>query len=304
MDTLELIATYPPWDISAQRYDLLPDVSAPFGCTAWLHNIKDSYLRTCSIKIKVHTVTHELNTTQAGIVKLRSVVDTWLAAVGLTVDDFALFRIDYDYNFYLPPLLSDILMETMQQLPSRTMHMTKASFTKSVYYSCKSKHVQLYRKDKERREKVGLVQAFEDGLLRQEVQCHPPHTRYQLRQYGLMRIWDNWVTLERENHYLTHAKTIFIPGDFYSLDRAFSIIRADTTLKPLQQKRLMDALITVQNGGMDRLNAEHSTNTVKKYLNQLAALNINPLTIKPNLWSVDFIANPFYSVHPKGRATV
>ena len=119
-----------------------------------------------------------------------------------------------------------------------------------------------------------------------------------------MRTWDNWVTLEREAYYLTHAKPFFPAGDFYTLDKASAIIQNDPNLKQLEKKKLVDSLILIQNNGMDALRVAHATNTVKKYLGQLEALNVNPMTIKENLWDVDFIANPFYYRQKKGGVTV
>lgn len=303
MDTISLFAVYDFSDSLATQYDLLPSVPAPVGCKAWLHPLS-RLVMCCCLKLQVHNVTGELNTTQSGINRMRAALDSWLGLAGLTVDDFQLSRIDYDYNFYLPAQVSEVLMDTMQQLPQRAMSMSKADFPHSVYFLCKSRHAQLYRKDKERREKGRPVCPSQEGLVRQEVQCHASHVKYWLKHYGLMRTWDNWVTLEREAHYLTRARSIFPAGDFRTLDKASAIIQADPNLKPLEKKKLVDTLILVQNHGMDALKTAHATNTVKKYLGQLEALNVNPMTIKDNLWGVDFIANPFYHLQAKGRAAV
>lgn len=303
MDTISTFAVYDPTDGNATQYELLPSVPAPFGCKAWLHPLSGPVM-CCCVKLQVHNVTGELNTTQSGINHMRATVDNWLAQVGLPIDDFQLSRIDYDYNFYLPAQVSEVLVETMQQLPQRAMSMSKADFPHSVYFLCKSRHAQLYRKDKERREKGAKVSPSQEGLVRQEVQCHASHVKYWFKHYGLTRTWGNWVTLEREAHYLTHAKPIFPAGDFYTLDKASAIIQADPTLKQLEKKKLIDSLLLVQNSGIDALRAAHATNTVKKYLGQLEALNVNPMTIKENLWGVDFIANPFYHLQAKGGVAV
>lgn len=303
MDTISLFAVYDLSDSLATQYDLLPNVPAPLGCKAWCRTLNGPMM-CCCFKLQVHNITGELNTTQNGISHMRATVDNWLGQAGLKIDGFQLSRIDYDYNFYLPAQVSEVLMDTMQQLPQRAMSMSKADFPHSVYYLCKSRHAQLYRKDKERREKGCPVSPPQEGMVRQEVQCHASHVKYWLKHYGLVRTWDNWVTLEREAYYLTHARPIFPAGDFYTLDKASAIIQTDPNLKQLEKKKLVDSLILIQNSGMDALRAAHATNTVKKYLGQLDALNVNPMTIKENLWGVDFIANPFYHLQAKGGVSV
>lgn len=303
MDTISLFAVYDLSDSLAARYGLLPGVPAPLGCKAWFHTLSGPMM-CCCVKLQVHSITGELNTTQNGIDRMRAAVDGWLGQAGLTINDFQLSRIDYDYNFHLPAQVSEVLMDTMQQLPQRAMSMSKADFPRSVYYLCKSRHAQLYRKDKERREKGCPVSPSQEGLVRQEVQCHAGHVKYRSKHYGLARTWDNWVTLEREAYYLTRAKPIFPAGDFHTLDKASAIIQTAPHLKQLEKKKLVDSLILIQNSGMDALRAAHAANTVKKYLGQLEALNVNPMTIKENLWGIDFIANPFFRPQATGGATI
>lgn len=102
---------------------------------------------------------------------MRSVVDGWLASAGLSLNDFLLWRIDYDYNFYMEHEESDVLMNTMQQLSSRNMRMKKwgeeneendendekEKKDPSVYYMSKSRHAQLYEKDKELVQILSLI---------------------------------------------------------------------------------------------------------------------------------------------------
>ena len=306
MDTLDFVATLQHWpDVPGnpcRPFEALLSAPAPFGCTAWKVPLKSAGLICYWVKLRYHDITGELNTTQQGIAKMRAVVDGWLAQAGLTIDDFLLSRIDYDFNFWLPPSMGYRLIETMQNLPHRAMRMDKTDFPLSVYYQCKSRHAQLYRKDKERDEKGFVVQDYEEGMLRQEIQCHSNHIRYQKRRYGVPRTWDGWVNIQRENFYLTHAKPIFPKGDFYTLDRACKIVEAEETLTPLNQKRLIDSLTQIHTQGMAEWKAAHSTNTAKKYLRQLETLNVNPLTIKQNPQKIDFIPNPFYGVWKGGAA--
>ncbi len=306
MDTMDLVVTLPEWpDVPGSPclpFEALQSVPAPVGCRTWKTPLKEAHLVCYWIKLSYHSITGELNTTQQGIAKMHTIANDWLGKVGLSIDDFRLARIDYDFNFWLPPWVGYRLIETMQNLPPHAMRMDKTKFPLSVYYLCKSRHAQLYRKDKERDEKGYEVQDYEEGMLRQEIQCHANHVRYQQRRYGVPRTWDGWVNIQRENYYLTHAKPIFPKGDFYTLDRACKIIEAEEMLTPLNQKRLIDSLTQIHTQGMAEWKATHSTNTVKKYLGQLETLDINPLTIKDNPQGIDFIANPFYGVWKGGAA--
>lgn len=242
---------------------------------------------------------------------MRSVVDGWLASAGLSLNDFLLWRIDYDYNFYMEHEESDVLMNTMQQLSSRNMRMKKwgeeneendendekEKKDPSVYYMSKSRHAQLYEKDKELEEKGKPVGPEERCLCRQEVQCHAGHIKYMRRRYGRPRDWDSWVTPQMEAEYLTKAAPIFPAGDFYTLDGASRIIQR-SSISPTLKGRIQNMLAIIQNGTIDAAKKQFSPNTVRKYLAILKELNVSPLTIstnpEENPCGITYIQNPFF----------
>lgn len=326
MDTICLFKLYTPYE-NPSPYIALEKAPAPSGCKAWRTALKDSGWRICWIKIQCHELIGESLPAQRTLDKLREIVTRWLAVSGFTLDDFTLSRIDYDYNFYLPYTESEVLLDTMQQLSYRIQRMNKwnsvrtlyytdpsrsgiCSLSKmlkqdreddpSVYYMNKSRHAQLYLKDKERENKGYAPQEDEIELCRQEVQCHAGRIKYMRRQHGIDRTWDRWVTPEMEAKYLIEAEPVFPLGDFYTLDGAIDIINA-SSLTPCYKKRLAETLLMIQQESMDALKSAYSRNTIKNYLAKLKALNINPLTIVPNEHGIEYLANPFFAARVAGR---
>lgn len=298
MDTIVFFRVYHFWE-DPKPYIALLNNPYPRGFDVWIRSLKGTKDHICWFKIKCHEQIGYGTATAQDIANLRAVVDSWLTSAGLCLDDFTLSRIDYDYNFYMEHAESDVLLETMQQLSKRIMRMNKwgGIDEPTVYYLCKSRHAQLYCKDTEREDKGFKVSALENGLCRQEVQCHTGRIKYMKREYGLVRSWGNWVTPEMEAEYLTTAEPVFLSGDFYSMERAVDIIQA-SGLTPCHKKRLTEMLAVIQNGTMDALKGYASRNTIKKYLAMLKDLNVNPLTIKTdfesNLFGITYIANPFF----------
>ena len=285
-------------------YIALKKLPAPPGFEVWIHSFKGGITHICWFKIKCHEQIGYGTATPQAIAKLKATTQDWLSRAGLMLEDFTLARIDYDYNFWLPPAEAETLMETMQQLSERIMRMNKwvpwgcigdeeDEEMPTVYYQCKSRHAQLYRKDKEREDKGYSVSAAENGMCRQEVQCFSGRIKYMRRKYGIVRDWDNWVTPQMEAEYLTKAEPVFPSGDFYTRDGAAGIIQ-NSSLSPCHKQRLIEMISTIQSGTMDALKDKYSRNTVKKYLAMLKDLNVNPLTIKPNIYGVDYIKNPFF----------
>ena len=298
IDTIDFCRPYHYWE-NPKPYKDLKAAPAPDGCKAWITSLKGGKTHICWFKIQCHSQIGYGVATEQDIAHLRSVVDGWLSPVGLFLDDFKLFRIDYDYNFYMEHEESDVLMRTMQQLPSRNMRMKKWDEIQkpTVYYQCKSRHMQLYLKDEELREKGRAVSKAEECLCRQEVQCFSGRIKYMRKKYGLVRDWSNWVTPQMEAEYLTTAERIYTTGDFYTLKGAIDIIES-SSLSPCSKKRLKEMLSIIQDETMDAVKKQFSHNTIKKYLDILKDLNVNPLTIKTNPvdnpCGITYIANPFF----------
>lgn len=301
MDTIVLVHSYTHDDPLFTHYEMLSMIRPPTGCKTWNSTIERCHARVCWVKINCHDIIGLQTPSTEDVDHLRAHVDSYLGAVSLSVNDFNLSRVDYDFNFYLDAHVSEALIDAMQSLPPRAMRMDKLNVTDSVYYQCKSRHAQLYCKDVERAAKGYVVKVWENGLCRQEVQCHAAHIKYMRGQYGVLRTWDNWVTVERENHYLTTAKSIFPPGDFCTLAAAQTLIDLDANLTPYFKRRLMEVLGLIQQQGMGTLLEKYCRNTIKRYLNQLKPLNINPLTIRDS-FGIDFIENPFRKKAQTGGA--
>lgn len=92
---------------------------------------------------------------------------------------------------------------------------------------------------------------------------------------------------------------IFYPGDFYTIRKARTIIQA-SSLKDYEKNDLNNFLIQVSKYGMEPLIKQRHTTSpyglsrykLKKILNQLEALNINPVLIPVNAKIPNYIPNP------------
>lgn len=217
----------------------------------------------------------------------------WFELAGLELTDLNINRIDYDYNIPIHGLARTVVIEILERLPQRIMHLEKESFPRSVYYVCKSRHVQVYDKVKERSDKHKKIQSWESDVCRQEVQCYSGHIRHMKRYHNLLPTWENWVNLERQAEYLKKAKPVFPQGDFYPLDEAIAIVQA-SDLKSAKKRNLCNDLQLVASQGLGALKKSCSPNTYKNHLTCLEALGVNPFTLPAKYENLGKIDNPFF----------
>lgn len=301
MDTIVMCRSYLPSDRLASALACLLKGRAPPGIRHWGTTIPNTHIKCVFFKIHCHSISLALNIGPVELQQIKDKCQDWLIDYGLTLADFHVSRIDYDFNIVLPEYMREAIVCIMDQfLPLKAMRMNKQHYdAPSVYYVCKSRHAQWYDKDQERREKGFPIQPWEEETCRQEIQCLSAHIKYMRHYYGLIPSWDNWVCLDMQDHYLRNAKPIFPPGDFYRLAEARSIIDS-STLKQCKRRKLCEDLQIIQRYGMDILKARYkSYNTYKDHLSCLEAMNISPLTI-PDYFNIDCIENVFYA-HRKDK---
>ena len=124
MDTMDYFRIYYSNE-DPSPYIALKNLPAPPGFEVWIHSFKGGITHICWFKIKCHEQIGYRTATPQAIAKLKATTQDWLSRAGLMLEDFTLARIDYDYNFWLPPAEALTLMETMQQLSERIMRMNK-----------------------------------------------------------------------------------------------------------------------------------------------------------------------------------
>lgn len=293
MDTIRLCKAFHSNDPLSENYKLLPLHYSQEGYTAWVTSVKNLDQSCAWIKINCHDLLHVQNISEEDIKSMTNFLDEQLAKIGLTRHDFNVNRIDYDYNTVVSKAEREALIEILDCLPQRIMRMDKAPIVQSVYYMCKSRHIQVYDKPKERINKGKHIKPWEADILRQEVQCFSNHIRHMQRYHGLLPTWDNWVDLGLQEHYLKNAHPIFPKGDFYTLKQAISMVN-NSDLSTTKKRKLCADLELVAVRGLDGMKKSYSLNTYKDHLRCFEELGISPLTLSSKYKELGKIKNPFF----------
>lgn len=294
MDTICLCRTFCDDEDIAKYCRMLPSTTPPDGCKSWMKPIRKGSARICLwIKINCHELLEVMNVADNDIKTLTEIISQWVGKVGLELSDFNINRIDYDYNIPIHGSAREAVIEILEGLPQRIMHLEKESFPHCVYYVCRSRHVHVYDKVKERTSKHKKPEEWEIDVCRQEVQCYSSHIRYAKSYYGLLPTWENWVNLDRQAEYLRKAKPVFPQGDFYPMDEAIEIIQA-SNLKAAKKRNLCKDLQLIASQGLGALKNSCSINTYKDHLACLENLGVNPFTLPVKYKNLGKIDNPFF----------
>ena len=97
---------------------------------------------------------------------------------------------------------------------------------------------------------------------------------------------------------------MFPKGDFYALDAAEHIV-SYSNLTKTTKRHLIDFLREIAQNDMDTAKRKICYNTYRRYLNILADLGVNPITI-PRDCGLSYIQSPFAFPEPQtdGLATI
>lgn len=179
----------------------------------------------------------------------------------------------------------------------------------SLYYNSKSIVAVVYDKPKERELKHQPLQSYEKNVLRFELRLYNNHLKYLKYNHNIEKTLKNYMNETMYKKYMTdYILQIFYPGDFYSIRKARTIIWA-SSLKDCEKKVLEDFLIDVSTATMEPLIKKRNTDNIsglsryklKKILNQLEEMHINPIPIPVNASQIpSYIPNPLkilYSPH-------
>lgn len=297
MDTIVLCRAVKQNDWYYGFYEQLLSSNTPEGLVYWKRDYAISGTTCFFLKINCHTICQATNITQEDLEYLKDEVSDWLDTACLSLDDFAINRIDYDYNAILPSWNAKLVMNILKLgTPFSIMHMQKDVYPNSIYYTCTSRHVQLYRKDIERVDKNEVIKPWEADVLREEVQCFSSHIKHMKRYRGLLPLWDNWVCKRMEEDYLRNTRPIFPQEDFYSLSESKRIVLSSPDLTTTKKNKLCKDLDVVAShiAGLSALkDCYNSINTYKDHLQEFQRLGINPITI-PDSEGVRYLKNPLF----------
>lgn len=283
------------------------------GVTAQVNNQKSPYGSLafagvyCNLFIDALLLTGRRNLDTPGdYLLIADTVDGLLDPVGLSIQDMAVYRIDYCYNAYVPDRWKrELLMRLFKKcdLSGGNLRLKKFSDThpqadpglNDAYFHNSKRTVQLYDKETERRDKRRPVLPHEEGVLRLEYQ-----TLFdEIKAAGTLGFWD-WANDDMAYAQLSKCAALFFAGDFYSL-RAVDRKLERAGLSPSMREKLHGYMVAVARYGLRRAAdfckpAPITQATARNYRAILEANGICPVTI-PKSCGVSHMENPFRSIY-------
>lgn len=306
MHTVLLTRIIPADDDELSRFSLVKKHIAYLrkGIKLWIHPLLQtdegevlSFL--VSIKIDVLKFFRAENSSAQHIRILLRLLKHLLAYGGYTLDDMVVSRIDYCYNIRIADdHTREVLFRLLQKCPTKAIYTTRGiNYATSIYSRSKSKVINVYDKTAERTAKYlttgscsDLPQAYEQDIVRMELQIKADHLKYMARR-GVRRSVQNWLHMGMECYYLTKLYGMFPQGNFYTLSKAEKIIDA-SEYRTKMKERLKSFIRIIADKDMDAARAQISYNTYRRYLDMLSAIDVNPITI-PDDCDITYIPSPF-----------
>lgn len=278
----------------------------------------DGEVRDACVELKIDALQmlRKRNTdSEDDFVELKNHINMLLKQWGLTLDDFKMSRIDYCHNcFVADPKDRAVIFKVLNKLPSRMMYMHRKNYYEdSIYAKSKSKNLNVYDKESERKTKLYWAKRFDDdptpfftkshekGVIRLEIQLKKEHIHYQQRKH-FSRSPDAWLSRERERMYINKLQKVIPSGDFYSLDRIDEILQKSDLSKAIRT-HIIEYLDCVDTFDMAVAAQKYSYNSVRRYLKELDRLGIFPVPI-PDDCGIDYLPSPLWADWDKVPSTV
>ncbi|MEK4264162.1 phage/plasmid replication domain-containing protein [Paenibacillus sp. FSL L8-0499] len=227
--------------------------------------------------------------------------------------EFTLICLDYRIDAILPDpehrkLLLKLYKKTTEQYGFKRKN---AHYSTTIYFNSSSVKVICYDKEAERNAKGEEIIAYERNVLRFEVSILNRHLNYMKQAHGLEKRLESYMTAQFWTKYMTgNLCPLFYEGDYHKITTATSIIEL-SNFKEREKQNLRRFLCDVSKSGISGIRALESTveegvkklrysdYLIRKYINMLASLHINPLLIPKNvpikLGKEKCIPNPFES---------
>lgn len=210
--------------------------------------------------------------------------------------EFTLIRLDYRIDAVIPDpehrkLLLKLYKKTTEQYGFK---LKNAHYPTTIYFNSNSVKVICYDKESERNAKGEEILPYERNVLRFEVSILNRHLNYMKNAYGLEKRLESYVTAEFWMKYMKGSLCpIFYEGNYYKITIASQIIQ-ESNLKERDKHNLRRFLCDVSKHGISGIINLASTREngvkkplysdylIRKYINMLASLEINPLLIPKN----------------------
>lgn len=252
------------------------------------------------IKVDALKLFRTTNTSAAHYNELKKILNMELSLFGFDVDDFAITRVDYCNNIVVKDKKErELLFKLLQSCPTHAAYTVREDqYESSLYSKSKSRTLNIYDKERERRDKMRIrhdhqfyPKVYELNVIRIEHQVKKDHIKYK-RRNGIPSNYDYWINAETEQAYMAQIHKMIPVGDFYSESIIKNFIQTDVTLNGKKRSNLLAFCDTVANGGMDAAKKHWCYNTYNSYLSYFADNNLSPIPI-PDEWGIEHIRNPF-----------
>jgi len=222
--------------------------------------------------------------------------------------DHVLLRIDYRFDVVIKDrdirkLLMDLYKKTTKTYRFQRKYLGKLKngsfvpYETTVYHSSKSVKSIVYLKEEERIAKGERIQSYEKGVVRYEVQVLEDHLYYMERKNPKVQRPRKLEFYLKEDIYKEYFRKymshIYHLGDFYKIDFAREKLRA-TSLSTNEKMKLVEFLKQISFNDMDSPLKKMSKPTLKKRLEMLKNVGINPILIPKNYkpTAPSFLKNP------------
>ena len=241
---------------------------------------------------------------------VRCKMDEYLTYLfGASDKELILTRLDYRLDVVIPEsdhrkLLLKLYRKTAEKHGFKKKY---DQYESTVYFNSKSCRVVCYDKMEERLAKGESVQPHEKDVLRYEVCLLNRHLNYMKRQYGIEKKIENYMKDDLWKKYFNgNVCPIFYRGNCYKITEATKIIQ-NSSLSEKDKKKLREFLCDVSRHGISGVmklqeksnnKSKYSKYLVRKYVDMLEQLGINPILIPKNSnisISNKHIDNPIYS---------
>ena len=209
---------------------------------------------------------------------------------------WTLNRIDYCINIKTPNVKEYIKLFQRCSLPYRfnIPYDKKAKVRKhkegSFYVFNNSTIINFYNKELERFNNTGKILESAKDILRLEIQCKKGKTDYIKYKYNFDIKYLGYFTSEELSLKIiaSYFYKIIGKGDYYKLDKARAIINSSQHTKATKDKLINVLELINKHKSIDkaRENSNYSKDSFNRYIKQIRALGVNPITI-PRRWTID-----------------
>jgi hypothetical protein len=153
----------------------------------------------------------------------------------------------------------------------------------SIYLSSEAVGLNIYDKEQEAIDKRKPNSSQYKGLIRFEVQVKRKHIYYMEKNYNISADLKSYWLKEVMNMYMNQwlGKVIY-NADYYTIDRAKTIIKATYGDDTSEAIELIKFLIGISKKGFDETKRKYLRHNYKRYLGMLINLGINPILIPKN----------------------